>query len=356
MNTNTITKAAVAALLADIERKEGELRQAIARFNVALQRMDDPISPAPVTIPGSYRDPIPSKEKIGRGATTPMFEMLGDEEMETLAEAAHRPQHGLSVKQFAQELLNGLGLPEPDPAHVGVTTPAMFINTKTPADGLQARREAAEEEKARIAAALSVGTTIPYFGTTPAAAAETVDARSELLRKMRADGIVPPVPERVTPRSEADQVLAMKMTETTVSLKKLFKLNEVLLRFLSAELRYGATGLLKPGIGGLQQYREDLRSATIGAMIGWPTGFYRNATTQQPQLLLNLGTYLLWIDPLDGSVGTGQHEDTHIHRIEFSGSRRILSPTLTPSQLDSSELIHLVSVIQKHLTELEAKA
>ena len=331
--SNTITKAKVDALLLDIARKEGELRQAVARAHEALRRMDDPVSPAPVTIPGSYRIEKPKPHHA--------VVKLSPAQMEagpaSTGQLTNAPAGGLEV-----ELLSGVGESGAGAFVEGVYAEQMSHVTKLSTEGMLARRKASKEEEAQIAT-LMVAVPAENLNDTYDPVEEGVlEKRAELLRHAQESGTIP-----VLSKDTAEKRL--------VDPERLRNIGRVLASYLSKDVMLSGVGYLKPGVSGLCQYKEDLNTAPRKIIETWPTGFYRSSTTSQRQLLINLPNCLFVAVPLDAEYLADLINNIRI--LPKSGISQA-TPTKEPLMLKDLSLAELDSIgssLVDRLLDLQAR-
>lgn len=113
---------------------------------------------------------------------------------------------------------------------------------------------------------------------------------------MPTPALAPVVAEQLfTSEASAAQLIRTKMKEQEAN----FTGNgSVFCRFLSSDVITGGKAFLKPGVSGLQQYAEDITKPGYGAIINWPTGFYRNEKTRQMQLFVRSDNYMVIVEDL----------------------------------------------------------
>lgn len=82
----------------------------------------------------------------------------------------------------------------------------------------------------------------------------------------------------------------------------LIGMNSLFTRYLSPMVIVGGRGFIKPN-DNFRQYEEDISNISFVRLSTWPSGFYRNATTKEMQLLIKTNEMLICLDDLPGNAG-----------------------------------------------------
>jgi hypothetical protein len=80
---------------------------------------------------------------------------------------------------------------------------------------------------------------------------------------------------------------------------RLVLINELLKKFLSANVIIGGTGTIQPD-SNYSQFESDINNLSVDRLSTWPSGFYRNLFTKELQLLIVGEKYLFRFDGLPG--------------------------------------------------------
>lgn len=81
--------------------------------------------------------------------------------------------------------------------------------------------------------------------------------------------------------------LPMVKTEEQIAFRNHFVgRSSLFARFLSPTIVNSGRGFIKP-VDGFKQYEEDITSVDLSNLLEWPSGFYRNRETKEPQLFIS---------------------------------------------------------------------